>query len=66
MKAHGAKWRKWYNSQRLWRESRRKIFPYQYQENILIEFDVDATYWISNKLQATFKRVRDETFGLST
>ena len=66
VKAHGAKWRKWYNSQRLWRETRRKIFPHQYQENILIEFDVDARYWISNKLQATFERVRDDTYGIST
>ena len=24
VKAHGAKWRKWYNTQRLWRETRRK------------------------------------------
>ena len=42
LKAHGAKWRKWFNTQRLWRESRRKMFPHQYQENILINFDAEA------------------------
>ena len=66
VKAHGAKWRNWFNTQRLWRESKRKMFPYQYQENILIQFDAEAGYSISERLRTTFKDVRDNTYGVNT
>ena len=68
VKAHGAKWRKWFNSQRLhvWRETRRKMFPHRYQENILIEFVDDARYWISRRLRTTFQKVRDDMHGVNT
>ena len=62
VKAHGAKWRKWFNTQRLWRETRRKMFPHQYQENILIHFDAEAGYTISGGLRATLKNIRNDTF----
>ena len=61
VKAHGAKWRKWYNTQRLWRESRRKSFPLQYRDNALITFDEEAGYIISRELRNLFKEIRDGT-----
>ena len=65
VKAHGAKWRKWFNTQRLWRETRRKMLPHQYQENILIQFDEEVGYTISGRLQAAFKSVRNDTYGVN-
>ena len=62
VKAHGAKWRKWFNTQRLWRESKRKMFPHQYQENILIHFDAEAEYTISEGLRIIFKDVLPTRF----
>ena len=39
----------------LWRESRpRKMFPYQYQKNVLITFDAEAGYAINRELQNLF------------
>jgi hypothetical protein len=63
VKAHGAKWRKWFNTQRLWRESRRKMFPYQYQKNILIDFDEQAGYVVRRDLHTIFKSIRDGRTG---
>ena len=37
-----------------------------YQENVLIEFDDDARYWISRRLRTTFQKVRDDMYGVNT
>ena len=52
VKAHGAKWRRWYMNQRMRRESRKKYFPAaQHGDNALIEIDEEATYRIHPDMQ---------------
>ena len=67
VKAHGAKWRKWFNSHApMEGDEKEDVPPHRYQENILIEFDDDARYWISRRLRTTFQKVRDDMYGVNT
>lgn len=47
VKAHGAKWRRWYLNQHYWQKGTRKEFPAkQHGDNALIQIDEEATYEI--------------------
>ena len=61
VKAHGAKWRRWYINQRLWQVQKRKVFPLEHRRNKLITFDATARYEMRKELVEKMKEAHSET-----
>ena len=65
VKAHGAKWRRWYNGQRFRSKERRKEFPAkQHGNNALIQIDEEATYQIHPELKEWLLQARMNQQGV--
>ena len=55
VKAYGAKWRRWYNNQRLWQPAKTKHFPMKHRNKKLIQTEADATYQIHPDMETKMK-----------
>ena len=55
VKAYGAKWRRWYNNQRLWQPAKTKHFPMRHRNKKFIQVEADATYQIHPDMETKMK-----------
>ena len=51
VKAHGTKWKRWFNKQRFWSDDTSKIVPEEHQDYICIQCDHKAEYEINDALE---------------
>ena len=62
VKAHGARWKRWFNKQRLWSDDTSKMVPEEHQDYICIQCDHKAEYEINGDLEHLQRtRVRGRT-----
>jgi hypothetical protein len=63
LQAYGTKWRRWYMSIR--KTSRAQPFPEKHRTRILMKFEADAKYEVSDKLLDIRKKAREDA-GIDT
>ena len=63
LQAHGTKWRRWYMPIR--KTSRAQPFPEKHRTRILMKFEADAKYEVSDKLLDIRKKAREDA-GIDT
>ena len=61
VKAYGTKWRRWFLNQRLWQQTRMKMFPLRHRNNALIKLTAEAEYTIADGMYRLMDEARHQT-----